>query len=573
MPKVIVVGAGWFGLIAAKTYLHIHPNDSLLILESASQLGGTWSRERIYGGMITHNAIGALEISDCPLENGTPTAESYIIGRDVTNYLYHLATKYSLHDRIQCDSPVNSIDRDPLTKEWILNIVRADGSEAEQRCEKLIMATGLTSKPFTPTDIPVNSPRIPLIHCTDLGKSQDFLESAVVNHVTIYGGSKSAFDAAYMCAAAGKKVDWIIRTTGQGVASMFTAKSLGQPSALLAPKRFFNAMSPCVYNRNTRVSRFLHGTSFGRAIIRTYWRTFTKILYKKQGLNTSENGLKLKPSLGELGPFWSGSTPTGVLSQVDFWDYVHPQNAPITVHRAEIDSINGGIVKLSDGVELKPDAHVWATGWIRNSSPLARNITMGLYTGVPLPLPQIPAPAKEHWDKLEGSADSLVLSTFPILGSPPPYNRLQRTHSPYRLYRLIAPPEMACRSDYALIHVGMVHTSATGMMAELQALWGVAYLDGKLDLVEKKEEMDMECAQANMWARRRYMNLGEKCANLTFEFLPYFDTLLGDLGLNFERKGGGWREWFSTYTPADYKGVLEEYMEKHEGMGVKDKSI
>lgn len=53
----------------------------------------------------------------------------------------------------------------------------------------------------------------------------------------------------------------------------------------------------------------------------------------------------------------------------------------------------------------------------------------------------------------------------------------------------------------------------------------------------------------------------------------YFDTILGDLGLNFERKGGGWREWFSTYTPADYKGVLEEYMEKHEGTGVKDKGI
>lgn len=512
--------------------------------------------------MVTHNAVGGLEISDNPLENGTPTAENYIRGEDVTNYLHTLANKYDLYSRIRYNSPVDSISRDSDTREWILNIVRADGKRGEERCEKLIMATGLTSKPFTPTDIPVTSPKIEIIHSADLARRQDFLESSGVQHVTIYGGSKSAFDAAYMCAAAGKKVDWIVRTTGQGVAAMFTAKSFGQPSALLAPKRFVNALSPCIYNRHTRTSRFLHGTSIGRGIVRCYWKTLTKILWKKHGLYTSSNGRKLIPDLGDLGPFWSGSTPTGVISQTDFWDYVHPPNAPITVHRAEITSISGSTVTLSDGTTLSPDAHVWGTGWIRNASPLAADVALALDTGVPVPLPLVPSDLQEHWSTLETAADKLVLDTFPILQNPPPYRVIPRTRTPYRHYRLLAPPTMAARGDNSVVFVGMVHTSATGMMAELQALWSVAYLDGHIDLREKKEEMEKEVAEVGIWGRRRYLNLGEKTTNVTFEFMPYFDTLLGDLGLKSSRKGG-WREWVGTYTPGDYRGIVEEYVAKY----------
>lgn len=552
MPKVIIVGAGkapatpptsalisntpptgWFGLIAAQTYLAIHPTHTLLILESSSNLGGTWSRTRVYRGMVTHNAIGALEISSHPLQNGTPTAEKYIRGEDVAEYLHTLAEKYDLYERIRYNSSVTAIARDPLTWEWRLKVVKADGSVEEESCEKLIMATGMTSTPFTPTDIPVTNPTMKLIHCGDLGEYQNYLEGPTVNHVTIYGGSKSAFDAAYMCAAAGKKVDWVARTTGQGVAAMFTAKSLGTTSALLGPKRFFNALNPCIYNRTTLVSRFLHGTAFGRSLIWFYWKTLTKITWKKHGLHTSSNGRKLIPDLGELGPFWSGSTPTGVISQPDFWSYVHPADAPITVHRAEIASISGNTVKLSNGTAFTPDAHIWGTGWIRNSSPLGiEDPGLALDAGVPVPLPLVPKPTTEHWEHLETVANELVLSTFPLLSNPPPYRVITRTHTPYRLYRLIAPPAMAARGDNNLAFVGMLHTSATGMMAELQALWAVAYLDGKVDLRERgpngaetQQEMETEVAETSMWARRRYLNLGEKSGNLTFEFMPVNPSL------------------------------------------------
>lgn len=108
------------------------------------------------------------------------------------------------------------------------------------------------------------------------------------------------------------------------------------------------------------------------------------------------------------------------------------------------------------------------------------------------------------------------------------------------------------------------------MMAELQALWAVAYLDGKIDLrergqngVETLEAMEKEVAEVGVWGRKRYLNLGEKSANVTFEFMPYFDTLLKDLGLETQRKGSWLEEWWGTYTPRDYRGIVQELVAKH----------
>lgn len=36
--------SGWFGLAAAKNYLEFHPDERVLVLESANSCGGTWVR-------------------------------------------------------------------------------------------------------------------------------------------------------------------------------------------------------------------------------------------------------------------------------------------------------------------------------------------------------------------------------------------------------------------------------------------------------------------------------------------------------------------------------------------------
>ncbi|KAG0637553.1 hypothetical protein HOY80DRAFT_924147 [Tuber brumale] len=561
MPQVIVVGAGWFGLIAAKTYLQVNPVHTLLLLESSTTIGGTWSKDRVYDGLITHNAVGALEVSDTPLE-GAPTPEGYIRGEDVANYLVHFAKKYNLLSRIVFEAAVDSIDRDVDTKEWILKLARKGEGEDEVRCEKLIMATGLTSMPFIPTDIQIIDSKITMFHSAEMKKWQEMLQTDKrgVERVTIYGGGKSSFDAAYMCVAAGKKVDWIIRESGQSVSSMFSAKALGKTSPLMASKRLFGALSPCIYDSETMTSKFLHGTSVGRWIVKTYWKTLNNITMKKHGMYTSENGRKLVPELGEMGGFWSGSSPTGVISQPDFLTHLHAPNSPITIHRTSITSIEGTTIHLANGTPLSSDAHIWCTGWTRDATPLAHdNLELALQAGIPIPKDSSP----KHWETLESAAEDKIKSLFPLLSTPPPYKPIQRSNTPYRLYRLLAPPAMADVGDHRLVFVGMTHTPATGMIAEMQALWATAYLDGRIPLEGKKEEMEKEVAEVNVWMKRRYLNLGEKCANLTFEFMPYLDTLVGDLGLNRRRKCGV-REWFGTYSPRDYRGIISEWGQKSE---------
>lgn len=50
--RVIIVGAGFNGIIAAKTYLQVKPSADLLVIDNNSSLGGVWSKDRVYPGLV-----------------------------------------------------------------------------------------------------------------------------------------------------------------------------------------------------------------------------------------------------------------------------------------------------------------------------------------------------------------------------------------------------------------------------------------------------------------------------------------------------------------------------------------
>lgn len=337
---------------------------------------------------------------------------------------------------------------------------------------------------------------------------------------------------------------------------------LGRPSASVSPMRAIAAMSPCIYSRHTAVSRFLHGTALGNVIVRFWWKIVTKIAHKKQALRSSENGRKLVPDLGDLGNFWTPGSTSGVLSQTDFFDLIHPGER-VTVHRAEIYGVEDSRVQLSGGVEVKADAVIWATGWIRNAAARLFETALGRDLGLPIALEDQRAEDREAWGGLDAAADELVLKSFPMLRSPPPSSPAsappRMTQS--RLYRLTAP----VNGDRSIAFVGTMHTAGTGVVSEAQALWAVAYLEGRLSLPQPKE-MHNEVAAANAWFRRRYLGLGRMCPNITFEYTAFVDALLGDLGLSSRRKPSMLMEWFSPYGAKDYRGLVDEWCAR-EGLG------
>ncbi|KAG2416221.1 hypothetical protein HFD88_007414 [Aspergillus terreus] len=93
---------------------------------------------------------------------------------------------------------------------------------------------------------------------------------------------------------------------------------------------------------------------------------------------------------------------------------------------------------------------------------------------------------------------------------------------------------------------GHIHSAFTPLAAELQALWGFAFLNGWME-VRGQEEMELEAATFNAWTRRRYIEQGKKHSYFIYGYISYLDTLMRDLGLNPRQKKTFFEEWLTPY--------------------------
>lgn len=53
-------------------------------------------------------------------------------------------------------------------------------------------------------------------------------------------------------------------------------------------------------------------------------------------------------------------------------------------------------------------------------------------------------------------------------------------------------------------------------------------------------------------------------SDFVFDAVPYMDLMMRDLGLQANRKQG-WADVWQPYGPADYRGCVDEWVEKHGG--------
>jgi hypothetical protein len=74
--RIIVIGAGWAGLVAAKTYLQVakslNRRVELIVLDEGRSPGGVWSEERIYPGLVAETPNGFFEYSDFSMVDVSP---------------------------------------------------------------------------------------------------------------------------------------------------------------------------------------------------------------------------------------------------------------------------------------------------------------------------------------------------------------------------------------------------------------------------------------------------------------------------------------------------------------------
>jgi dimethylaniline monooxygenase (N-oxide forming) len=306
--RVIVIGAGWTGLAAAKTYLQINPNVSLTIIDEDSSVGGVWSSSRIYPGLLADSCAAIFDFSDSAMHEEVGIDKyADLPAEKVHEYLEHYVDRFGLKKHLRLNTKVIECERDEERKEgavWKIEVeCRKQFEEYTVRevllCDKLIVASGPTSVPNWPSNYDPKAYAGPVLHSKDVGLKHELLTADNVKRVTVVGGSKSAIDVVYLCALAGKEVDWIIREDGYGPILLCEPRTVGGVHVgILKNIRSTTLMSPSIMWPSGFWYRFLHS---GKSKLGTKLHGW--VLEQANGMvklyEGNENTMKISPDMKE----------------------------------------------------------------------------------------------------------------------------------------------------------------------------------------------------------------------------------------------------------------------------------
>lgn len=138
----------------------------------------------------------------------------------------HVYNGISLRNRIWVNANVHSAER--TATGWTLHI---NGAVTQLiQCNRLAVASGTASKPIMPIFPLSDGFLAPILHHRDFGiRSKAILaESSMCRNVTVLGGGKSAADMVYASLKAGRTVNWVIRTSGEGPAIFMNPAPTGR---------------------------------------------------------------------------------------------------------------------------------------------------------------------------------------------------------------------------------------------------------------------------------------------------------------------------------------------------------
>ncbi|KAJ5816972.1 hypothetical protein N7447_009205 [Penicillium robsamsonii] len=549
--------AGWYGLVAARTYLRLRPATNLVIIDSDSTVGGVWSRDRVYPNLVAQVRLGLFNYTDTAMApNGGDSKDEHVTGDMVHGYLHQYAEDHDLLRRIRFKTFVTNAAREEGDKEYSSDVIRT---------EKLLVCKGVTSIPYTPEYPGANTATVPIIHSRDLGSSIPILQhNASVEHFAVVGAAKSAYDAVYLLLSMGKRVTWIIRQNGAGPLAIMPFKVLGLVNTIaFASTRLMTYLTPSILNVKGSLCWAFQRTPVGRWCVGRFWDALTGLSHAHAGYSKGDHVQMLRPEIDRQSVFWANSG-LGVVTLPDFWPTLHSPN--LTVLRDAIDSINGNHLSLQSGKTLQVDGLVLCTGWGNHFDMFDDKTKAEL--GLPVSSPEVP-PSSDgvvDWKKYDAAAEKVVDQQLPFLADPPnlKYNDCIRTIPPsqWRLYRRAISVGLAQKEDRSIAILGQIHTVQTPLVSEVQSFWSILYLLGELDL-PSVDEMAQEVSLWNAWTRKRYLTQGHKLPYSLYEFLPYVDTLFRDLGLNSRRKSNPVAELLEPYKPEDFNGFINDYLAKH----------
>ncbi|KNG79931.1 flavin-binding monooxygenase-like protein, partial [Aspergillus nomiae NRRL 13137] len=358
---VTVIGAGWSGLAALKTYHQVDPSASIVLFESAASVGGVWAKHRLYAGLKSNNMLGTYEFSDFPMDASFGVQPGqHIPGTVIQTYMERFLEHFQLTPFVRLNTRVRIAEHN-ADGTWTLTIDGPDG-EKTVVSKKLIVCTGITSQPYLPTIAGQDTFDAPLFHCRDLPQHQDAVLQPT-KRITVFGGTKSAWDAVYAAATAGAHVDWIIRDNGHGPVWMAPpyVTPLKKWLEKLVTTRLLTWFSPCIWGDAdgcSAIRNFLHGTWLGRKIVDTFWGILGNDVITLNKFDAHPETRKLKPWVS---PFWVASGLSILNYPTNFFDLV--TEGKVRIHIDHITHLTPQTVHLASAGPLPSDTLICATGW------------------------------------------------------------------------------------------------------------------------------------------------------------------------------------------------------------------
>lgn len=600
---------GWHGLIMAKTYLETHGGngDSLaradstrlpkiLIMDAGQSIGGVWDASRLYPELKTNNAVSTYEFSDFPLllERYVMGNTGHIPGKVVHQYLSDFAKHFGIAPLIRFSTRVQAADLQH-NGTWLVSYCSSSSSSTETSslggiqevhgqltASKIAVATGLTSEPRVPAFVGQDAFRGEIFHSKELKARERDLASA--RNIVVVGGNKSAWDACYSAARLGaEQVHMVIRPSGGGPSWVWRPKKMGRFSiSRMSSTRLFSWFDPSPLGRSYQLPRnFLRRTWLGQLLSSFFWTVLDFFAFRASGYHD--------PLVQKLRPwnstYWMGSSLSIHNYETEWFDLV--RSGRINVHHAEIASLNGALVHLTDGDDVEADIIVCCTGWKNESTIKFGPPAIALELGLPGCSPGVHKIELVDAPLIERAFKQVVQQCPELLVKPLRSHRqpavcqancsgkeVKRNLDPsprvargFHLYRYIVSPSERMLNLRNLAFIGMHQSVHTTMIAQAQALWATAFFDGRVPSLSAKGD---ECLRYETYCVSEYQRLrrpkkgagaGGQYLDVVFDMLPYVDSLLEDIGVQTKRKGAWWQEVFQPYTLRDYRGIVREWMD------------
>ena len=251
------------------------------------------------------------------------------------------------------------------------------------------------------------------------------------------------------------------------------------------------------------------------------------------------------------------------------------------IYRRSVHSLSeDSVVLSSDGLPeknnnatttLPVNAIIYCTGWDPTSSLFSAELAAEL--GLSLPGTQDGNDASRAVNDTSPRSHAIT-TQYPLLAHPPIGFLSRRSpYTPFRLYKSIAP--LTDITSPSMVFLGRLVVGNNFRVAEAQAVWAVAYLDGRItnpsskgqdtfngEATEFRAKAEEEVGQTIAWCQQRYLNKGLIGCWFFFDAISYSDMLLSQLHLTSHRKKGwtGW--WWDLFGPCranDLKDLVDEY--------------